>query len=56
MKTGESMKIYGFRFFLNTKTMLKAFALMKGKTIVTREELDELFELSRFLNSNFNPI
>jgi hypothetical protein len=56
MKIGESMRIYGFRFFLNTKTMLKSLALMKGRATVTREEFDEFLELSRFLNSKFNPI
>jgi hypothetical protein len=56
MKIGESMRIYGFRFFLNAKTLLKALALMKRKTIVTKEELDEFLELSKFFNSNFNPI
>jgi len=56
MKVGESMKIYGFRFFLNTKTLLKSLALMKGKTTVTREELDEFLALSRYLNGDFTPI
>ncbi len=56
MKIGESMKIYGFRFFLNTKTMLKALALMKEKNTVSREELNEFLELSKFFNSDFNPI
>ena len=56
MKIGESMKLHGFRFFLNTKTMLRSLALMNGKTTVTREELDEFLELSEYLNSEFNLI
>lgn len=55
-KIGEAMKIYGFRFFLNSKTLLKSLALMKRKTVVTEDELDEFLELSRFINSDFNPI
>lgn len=55
-RVGESMQIYGFRFFLNAKTLLKSLALMKRKTTVTSEEFDEFLELSRFLNSKFNPI
>ena len=56
VKVGEAMQLYGFRFFLNAKTMLKALALMKGKTTVTRDELDEFLELSKYLNAQFNPI
>ncbi len=56
IKIGDSMKFYGFRFFLNAKTFLKALALMKEKTDVTREEFDEFLDLSKYLNSRFNPI
>ena len=56
MKIGESMKLYGFRFFLNTKTMLKSLALLNGNTIVTNKEFEEFLELSRYLNCQFNPI
>lgn len=56
MKVGESMQIYGFRFFLNTKTMLKALALMHGRSTVTKADLKTFLELSTFLNANFNPI
>ena len=55
-RIGESMQIYGFRFFLNAKTLLKSLALTKGKTTVTRQEFDEFLELSRFFNSRFNPV
>ena len=56
MKIGESMKLYGFRFFLNTKTMLKSLALLNGNTVVTNKEFEEFLELSRYLNWQFNPI
>jgi hypothetical protein len=56
MKIGEAMQLYGFRFFLNTKTMLKSLALMKGRDNVTREEFQEFLELTRYLNSKFNLI
>jgi len=56
MRIGQSMQLYGFRFFLNSKTLLKALALMKGKTEVTREELEEFLELSNHFNWEFNPI
>ena len=55
-KIGESMQLYGFRFFLSAKTFLKALALSKGKNIVTREEFEEFLELARFFNSKFNPV
>jgi len=44
MKIGESMQIYGFRFFLNTKTLLKSLALMKGRNTVTSKEFNEFLE------------
>lgn len=50
MKIRESMKLYGFRFFLNTKTMLKSLALLNGNTFVTDKEFQEFLELSRYLN------
>jgi hypothetical protein len=50
------MKLHGFRFFLNTKTMLKALALLNGRTTVTKKEFEEFLELSRYLNCKFNPI
>jgi len=56
MKIGESMQLYGFRFFLNTKTMLKSLALLNGNTVVTNKEFEEFLELSRYLNCQFNPI
>ena len=56
MKIGESMKIYGFRFFLNAKTLLKSLALMKNKNIVTKDEFEEFLELTRHLNFDYNPI
>ena len=56
MKIGESMKLYGFRFFLNTKTLLKSLALLNGNTVVTKKEFEEFLELSRYLNWQFNPI
>ena len=56
MKVGESMKLHGFRFFLNTKTMLKALALLNGRATVTDREFEEFLELSRYLNCQFNPI
>ena len=56
MKIGQSMQLYGFRFFLNSKTLLKALALMKGKKEVTREELKEFMELANHFNWEFNPI
>jgi len=56
MKIGEAMKIYGFRFFLNAKTLLKSLALMHGRTNVTRTDLKEFLELSRYLNAQFNTI
>ena len=55
-KIGESMQIYGFGFFLNTKTMLKSLALLNGNTVVTNKEFEEFLELSRYLNWQFNPI
>jgi len=56
-KIGESMQVYGFRFFLNAKTMLKSLALMKGKSKeVTNEQFNEFLELSTYLNWEFNPI
>lgn len=56
MKIGESMKLYGFRFFLNTKTLLKSLALLNGNAVVTNKEFEEFLELSRYLNWQFNPI
>jgi len=56
MKVGESMKLHGFRFFLSTKTMLKALALLNGRATVTDREFEEFLELSRYLNCQFNPI
>jgi hypothetical protein len=56
MKVGESMKLHGFRFFLNIKTMLRSLALLNGGTTVTNRELEEFLELSRYLNCQFNPI
>jgi len=56
MKVGESMKLYGFRFFLNTKTILKSLALLNGRTTVTDREFDEFLELSKYLNSEFESI
>jgi hypothetical protein len=56
MKVGESMKLHGFRFFLNTKTMLKSLALLNRRTIVTNQEFDEFLELSKYLNCQFSPI
>jgi hypothetical protein len=56
MKVGESMKLHGFRFFLNTRTMLKSLALLNGRTTVTNREFEEFLELSRYLNCQFNPI
>jgi hypothetical protein len=56
MKVGESMKLHGFRFFLNTKTMLKSLALLNDKTTVTNKEFEEFLELSKYLNFQFNPI
>jgi hypothetical protein len=50
------MKLHGFRFFLNTKTMLKSLALLNGRTAVSDREFDEFLELSRYLNSQFNAI
>jgi hypothetical protein len=55
-RIGESMQLYGFRFFLNAKTLLKSLALAKGKSTVTRDEFDEFLELSKFFNSKFNPV
>jgi len=55
-RIGESMQIYGFRFFLNAKTLLKALALIKKKTVAEKEEFDEFLELSNYLNAKFNPI
>lgn len=56
MKIGESMNLYGFRFFLNTKTLLKSLALLNGNAVVTNKEFEEFLELSRYLNCQFNPI
>jgi hypothetical protein len=56
MKIGESMKLYGFRFFLNTKTMLKSLALLNGNAVVTNKEFEEFLELSKYLNCQFNPL
>lgn len=56
MKVGESMKLHGFRFFLNTKTMLKSLALLKGRTTVTDHEFEEFLELSQYFNCEFTPI
>jgi hypothetical protein len=56
MKVGESMKLHGFRFFLNTKTILKSLALLNGRTTVTDREFDEFLELSGYLNSEFKSI
>jgi len=56
VKIGESMRLHGFRFFLNARALLKALALMKGKRMVSDEEFNEFLELSRFLNWDFNPI
>jgi hypothetical protein len=55
-RIGESMQVYGFRFFLNAKTFLKALALSRGKTTVTRREFEEFLELAKFFNSQFNPV
>lgn len=56
MKVGESMKLHGFRFFLNTKTMLKSLALLNDRATVTNKEFEEFLELSKYLNFQFNPI
>jgi hypothetical protein len=56
MKIGESMQIYGFMFFLNTKTLLKSLALLNRKTTVTNQEFEEFLELSKYLNCQFNSI
>jgi hypothetical protein len=56
MKIGQSMQLYGFRFFLNSKTLLKALAVMKSKKEVTGEELKEFMELANHFNWEFNPI
>jgi hypothetical protein len=56
MKVGESMKLHGFRFFLNTRRMLKSLALLNGRVVLTRKEFEEFLELSRYLNCQFNPI
>lgn len=56
MRIGQSMRLYGFRFFLNSKTLLKALALLKGRKEVTIEELEEFLELSNHFNWDFNPI
>jgi hypothetical protein len=56
MKVGESMKLHGFRFFLNTKTMLRSLALLNGRPAVTNREFEELLELSKYLNRQFSPI
>lgn len=56
MKVGESMKLHGFRFFLNTKTMLKSLALLNGRTTVTNRESEEFLKLSSYLNCQCNPI
>ena len=56
MKIGESMHVYGFRFFLNTKTMLKALALLNHTTTVTNREFEEFLELSQYFNCEFTPI
>jgi len=56
MKIGESMKIYGFRFFLNSKALLKSLALMNGRTAVTQADYDAFLNLSTYFNAEFNPI
>ena len=53
---GESMNLHGFRFFLNSKTMLKSLALMNGRKIVSRKEFQKFIELKEYFNFNFNEI
>jgi len=55
-KIGESMKVYGFRFFVNSKTFLKSLALMDGRTTVKAKDLNEFLRLSNYFNVNFNPV
>ena len=56
LKVAEPAKLHGFRFFLNTKTMLKSLAVLNSRTTVTDHEFEEFLELSRYLNFQFNPI
>jgi hypothetical protein len=56
MSIGASMKLYGFRFFLNTKTMLKSLALMKGEKTVSRTEWEEFMELTQHFNLECSPL
>jgi len=56
MQIGASMNLHGFRFLLNSKTLLKSLALMKGRSKVSKIEFKEFMELSRYFNFKFNPI
>jgi len=56
MTIGESMRLYGFRFFLNSKTFLKSLALMDRRTVVNKKDLDEFLKLSNYFNWRYNPV
>jgi hypothetical protein len=56
IEVGESMNLHGFRFLLNSKTMLKCLALMRGKKVVSRKEFQKFMELKRYFNFKFNEI
>lgn len=53
---GGSNKLCGIRAKENLMTFLKAIALYQGRSIVVREDFDELLRLYHFMNFNFKQI
>lgn len=49
-------KVYGFRYQRQLQTMVKAMALLKKKTKVDEECIDELEELANYINFEFNKV
>ncbi len=56
MKLGEQYKGYGIRALQQLKRLAKANAILHGRTEVTEEDISKIFELSKWINFEFNPL
>jgi hypothetical protein len=52
----EYQKVYGFRYQKQLQTLAKAIALLKNKDEVDEECIDDLKELTNFINFEFTKI
>lgn len=56
IKLGSFVGAYGFRAQLMLQRLAKANALLNGRDYVTKEDIDKVISLSKWINYDFNVI